>query len=445
MALTRVSYFLSIVMIAWLPRGQAASNCTPRRVFLLIGDGLGAMQAEVAQRALESSPGEKLAFQEFPAIGWQRTRSANSQVTDSAAAGTALACGVRTDNGKLGVDSDDEAVDSIAMLAHRRGWKVAILTNVSIDHATPAAFYAHAANRGSYYEIARQLADTPFEFVGGGGMVGQERPTPDGPDNLQRAIANGFIAVRTRDKLKHLPAGKRIFAFNHTLAKGASLPPVLAARPSDIRLAEFTAAAIGHLGDAPFFMMVEGGQIDWFCHDNDLGAVVREVEDFNAVVRVCRDYARRHPDTLIVVTGDHETGGLEPAGDHGGTPALLLNQKATSKELFRRLDELAREKRSWSEALATLQELCGDKTFTADQVAAQRQAWNKDGGGSEDLANLVRDQLAALAGYRFTTRGHSDADVPVYACGAGAERFAGRYDNSELNVRLRELMLGPAR
>lgn len=436
---------LLLLSAFWLSQGRGATNMAPRHIFLLIGDGLGAVHAEVAQRALARAPGDKLVFQNFPVQGWQGTRSADSPITDSAAAGTALACGVRTHNGKLGVTVDDQPVDSIAVLAQRRGWKVALLTSVSIDHATPAAFYAHVVSRGSYGDIARQLADTTFDFVGGGGMAGQRVTADGGPDNLQRAMNNGYVVMRTRAKLEQLPAGKRIFAFNHTLAGGASLPPVLATRPADIRLSEFAAAAIRHLGAAPFFMMVEGGQIDWACHGNDLGAAVREVEEFNEVVRVCLDFARRQPDTLIVVTGDHETGGLERIGEEGGMPSLLLNQKVTIEGLYKRLHTLARSKTPWRGVLPVLHELCGAKTFTAAQVAAQEEAWGGDGGGADELATLVRQQFAEQAGYRFTDHGHTGVDIPVYAFGAGAERFAGRYDNVDINARLRELMPGPAR
>jgi alkaline phosphatase len=216
-------------------------------------------------------------------------------------------------------------------------------------------------------------------------------------------------------------------------------------RPADVRLSEFAAAAIRHLGAAPFFMMVEGGQIDWACHGHDLGAAVREVEEFNEVVRVCLDFARRHPDSLIVVTGDHETGGLERTGGAGGAPALLLNQKLTCEGLYRRLGRLTRSETPWQGVLPVLRELCGTNTFSAAQVAAQERAWTEDGGGADRLAALVRQQFAEQAGYRFTEHGHTGVDLPVYAFGAGAERFAGRYYNIDINARLRELMLEPAR
>ncbi|MDD5704520.1 MAG: alkaline phosphatase [Kiritimatiellae bacterium] len=438
-----VTGLLMVCLAACLHASQTVTNIAPRHVILLIGDGMGAMQAEAAQRVLASAPGKGLTFLDFPVIGWQRTRSASHEITDSAAAATALACGVRTDNGKLGVTSEGRAVTSIAVRAQSHDWKVALLTSVSIDHATPAAFYAHVTNRSGYSALARQLSDAPLDFVGGGGMAGQQAATSNCPDNLQRAISNGYFIVRTREQLERLPPGKRIFAFNHTLSGSASLPPALLTDSDDIRLAEFAAAALRHLGESPLFMMVEGGQIDWASHDHDLGAAVREVEAFDETVRVCLAFARRHPDTLIVVTGDHETGGLERLGDHAGTPSLLLNQKAPVNELRSRLDALARDKAPWRAVLPVVHAVCGANTFTAAQTAAQEQAWDGTGAGVAGLGKLIRDQLAAQTGYRFTTGGHTSADVPVYAYGAGAEVFAGDYDNTGIFERLRRAMQLP--
>jgi alkaline phosphatase len=438
---------MAVLLAAILLAGRGgAADTRPRHVFLLIGDGFGEVQAEAAQRAL--APEGKLAFQSFPVIGRQRTRSANADVTDSAAAATAIACGVRTLNGRIGLAPDGRPLDSIAVLAHRAGRRIGILTSVSLDHATPAAFYARSAARGDYPSIARQLADSPFEFFGGGGMAGQK--AGDGsPDNLQRAISNGFFIARTREALACLPAGRRVLAFNHRLSSQAALPLALEARPDDVTLAEFAAAAIRRLQEEPFFIMVEGGMIDWACHDNDLGSMVREIAAFDEVVRRCLDFARGREDTLIVVTGDHETGGLRRLDDDvAGTPAVLLRQKMPRGALVARFGDLAARKADFAAVEPLLAEAFGAGIFADADRAGQETAWRAclqaadARKAAKEFSALVLRQVAAHAGYRFTSGGHTAADVPVYACGPGAGRFAGLYDNTEIFGRLHALMHG---
>ncbi len=426
----------------------------PRHVFLFIGDGMGEVQAEATQRALAKTPDDKLVFQAFPVRGWQRTAAANAKVTDSAAAGTALACGVRTNNGMLGMTPDGQPVDSIAVLAHRAGRKVGILSSVSLDHATPAAFYAHDASRGNMSAIAESLADSPFAFFGGGGLAGQKGQQPE-EDNLQRAIRNGFTVVRTRETLASLPKDARALAFNHRLVGGAALPWAIESQADDIALAEFTAAAIRQMDGNPFFIMVEGGKIDWSSHANDLGTTVRETEAFAAAVQVAVDFANAHPGTtLIVVTADHETGGLTRLPGQAPDPAAPLRQTITGERFSGKVKALQEQQADLAAVLAAVQEGFGLESLTEPDQAQLKQACADALAGKEDThlygkANPVTVTacriLAAQAGYKYTTGGHSGVDVPVYALGVGADSFAGTYDNTEVCARLRLLMaLTPA-
>ncbi len=365
----------------------AEPSARARYVFLFIGDGMGSNQVAAVDRALAAAGRDPLVLREFPVRGMQRTRSASDEITDSAAGGTALATGVRTDNGMISMTPDGSVLRTLAEEAKSAGRKVGILSSVSLDHATPAVFYAHCHRRGSYSEIARQLADSAVDFFGGGGLAGQAAEHPGEPDNLQRAISNGFVVVRTRQALAELAPGGKVLAFNHRLAGSAALPSALDTLPDDIPLAEFTGACIRLLEqDKGFFVMVEGGKIDWACHDNDLGSMTAELLAFDQAIRQAVAFSRLHADeTLIVVTADHETGGLEALPGGPFSPEVLL-------------------------------------------------------GPTRSDSSLTGEMLARRAGYRFTSRGHTGADVCVWALGSGAGEFAGVQDNTEIARKIRAAM-----
>jgi alkaline phosphatase len=443
----RLLLALGLFLSLWL--SLAAADAQPKHVFLFIGDGMGEIQAEATERALAKTPADKLSFRTFPVQGWQNTAAANATVTDSAAAATAIACGVRTNNGMLGMTPDAKPVPSIATLAHERGWKVGILTSVSIDHATPAGFYAHDASRGNLSAISETLADSPFEFFGGGGMAGQKGQNP-GEDNLQRAIRNGFVVARTRDALQALTVGQRVYAFNHRLVGGAALPWAIEAGPDDVTLAEFTAAAIRQLADSPFFIMVEGGKIDWSCHSNDLGTTIGETKAFDEAVKVAVEFAKANPDTtLIVVTGDHETGGLTRLDRPDAQPAAVLRQTSAGDRFSGQMKGLQEKKADLAEVTAAVQAAFGLSDLTEAEQAELKQGWDDAQSGVEKpnlygKANPVTvvacRLLAARAGYTYTTGGHTGANVPVYALGVGADAFGGTYNNTEIFARLHRLM-----
>ncbi|MBN1864603.1 MAG: alkaline phosphatase [Victivallales bacterium] len=420
-----------------------------RHVFLFIGDGMGEIQIHATQEAFAESPDDKLSFQKFPVKGWQRTASANAKITDSAAAATAMACGFRTNNGMLGMDPDGNAVPPITSIAHQNGWKIGIISSVSLDHATPAGFYAHDESRGNYGAIAQMLADSLFEFFGGGGLSGQ-KGLDSKEDNLQRAIRKGFTVARTREQLESLPKGSRILAMNHRLVGGASLPWAIESKPDDIRLAEFTAAAVKQLSGSPFFIMVEGGKIDWACHDNDLLNTVYDTRDFDAAVQVAVDFLAENPDdTLIVVTADHETGGLKKLDT--GDPSVMgsIRIKHGLQEELKKLKVL---KADTSKILDTVKEY-GLGNLSEDEEKQIAKAWSQDISGEENknlYGNLSpvllesRRIVAARAGFKYTSFDHTAVDVPVFAIGKGAENFSGTYDNTEIPRRLLNLMgLGP--
>ncbi len=293
-------------------------NRQVRYVFLFIGDGMGKYQRRAATaylRKTTSRPRARLVMDQLPVRGEARTSPAGGGITDSAASGTALATGHKTKNGRISMDvAGKKSFPTIAEVAKRKGMKVGIISSVSIDHATPACFYAHVPSRGQYSDIARAAVDTKtVDFFGGGGFLGQRND--DGSDNLERAKKKDMVLIRTKRELAAAKPGKRIFAFNHRPGKKAGLPWVHDSKADDMTLAEITKHGI-RLLDNPkgFFMMVEGGKIDWACHANDLKSTVRQTLAFDEAVLVAKKFAEHHTaTTLLVVTADHETGGLSLA------------------------------------------------------------------------------------------------------------------------------------
>ncbi|MEF9950110.1 MAG: alkaline phosphatase [Mucinivorans sp.] len=299
-----------ISSIAWSQEQQA------RYIFYFIGDGMGPLHVELGG-------GDSLSFTSFPAQGTLTTYSASAKVTDSAAGGTALATGSKTANGTLGMNADHSApLYSVAVDAHQKGLKVGILTTVSIDHATPAAFYAHVPKRTMAHAIAQQLPTTGFELFAGAGFVQ--------PEDLFSVFADSaYTVVRGR---RAILEGEKVIWIQDRGKNVGELPYALDRKQDDMRLEEMTSSAIKFLTSdtSGFFMMIEGGKIDWAAHANNGKNIRGEVQDLSAAVAQAVEFYKAHPNqTLIIVTADHETGGLTLSPtrfstmDHTNTPVPI--------------------------------------------------------------------------------------------------------------------------
>lgn len=299
----------------------SASAKSPRYIFYFIGDGMGPNHLKLAT--------EKLSFADFPSKGFLMTVPVGDSVTDSAAAGTALATGTKTTNGTLGMNDDHSArLYSVAVEAKRAGKATGVTTSVSIDHATPAAFYAHVPSRKMAYEIACQLPVTGFDLYAGAGFL-------DPRQTFKTMTDSGYSIVRGADaKL----TGKKIVWIQDTAYKVDCLPAKIERKGGELTLPIIVKKSIEYLdkkgGKNGFFLMAEGGQIDWASHGNQTQYAVGEVDDFSQAVAVALEFYKQHPDqTLIVVTADHETGGLYfdnqgnacwTKGDHTATNVPLF-------------------------------------------------------------------------------------------------------------------------
>lgn len=412
-------------------------------IFFFIGDGMGSAHVDVTEKAI----GSQLTMTSLPIQGTATTHSANKKVTDSAAAGTALACGEKTNNAMIGQTPAGEPLQNLSEIARERGLKVGIITSVTINHATPASFYAHAKRRNHYFDIAKQLAQSDIEYVAGGGMAKQK--SQDGEDALEMAKDNGFTVVRTRRDLLDLKPGGQVYAFNHRL-QGGSLPYSLDYQEDDITLAEFVAEGIRLLqNDRGFFMMVEGGKIDWAGHANHLPHVVHDTLAFDKAIAVAAAFMEKYPgDTLIVVTADHETGGLHKLEGERDPASILRYTADIAKALHDKSEKLLDAGANAQACVNLINEVCG-LTLTPAEIERVETAWpairqkrlSKSRYGSATATGaLVRKILAQRAGYEFSRGGHSAEPVPVYAGGVGAEQFKGRQDNTDIPKKIIALL-----
>lgn len=286
-----------------------------RNVILCIGDGMGTNQMALARHRI-AGPDGRLWIETLPVAGLVRTFSADSVVTDSSAAATAMACGVKTDNGVLGIGADKQTCVSILEILSKKGWRTGLLATSAITHATPAGFASHVSSRGSEEDIADQLLNNRVDILLGGGrkfwlpedIGGGVRK--DGRNLIEAAQRMGYTVIQSRQEMLDLTYGPVLGLFED------GPMTTLAPEPS---LAEMTQKAIQLLStkntdwfapEAKFFMMVEGSQIDWAGHDNDTANSIRQTLLFDMAVKEALDYAREDGQTLVIVTADHETGGL---------------------------------------------------------------------------------------------------------------------------------------
>ena len=434
-------------------------------VFYFIGDGMGVNQVqgtELFQGELKGEIGiSPLCFTQFPVSTVATTFSATNGVTDSAAAGTALATGNKTKNGAIGVLKDLETpVNSVAVWAKNSGRRVGIATSVSVDHATPAAFYAHEAGRSSYYNIGADLYKAGFDFYAGSDFVEPENKKDKNAKNLYKmADEYGYCIARGYNEYtkKSDKADKMIlFQSKEASEKDRSaIPYAIDRTEKDLSLEDITRSAIDFLSkdmSKGFFLMVEGGKIDWACHSNDAATAFREVQDFDNAIKIAYEFYKQHPDeTLIVVTADHETGGIVL-----GTGQYKLNLKALeSQEMsesgFTKVLNAMRKKYKnnvpWEVVKESLEENFGfwdeikltekqeerllsvyEKTLKGQKAKMEKSEYAQD----EVLAAEAKRIISETALIGWTSGGHSAGYVPVFAIGAGAGNFSGRLDNTQI-------------
>lgn len=366
-------------------------------VFLFIGDGMGLAHISMTEAYLATQKGvignEQLTFTGFPVTGLVTTYSASNFITCSSAAGTALATGTKTNNYMLGVDPQKNKLKAITYKIHEKGIPVGVMSTVSIDHATPGAFYASSVSRTNYYEIAEQLPATGFEFFGGGGFVQLNGEKKDKPLIYDVIKQSGYKIAFGIDELSNISKNDKVVLLQKANGK-SELPLAIDRKQDDLTLKQLVDAAISRLESKKgFFMMAEGGQIDWAAHSNDVKSAILEVLDMDEAIKSAYEFYLKHPDeTLILVTADHETGGLAVGKDAG----YNINLKELNAQ-------------------------------TQSMAAAP---------GNIPSINSINSK--ALVGW--TTKSHTGIMVPIFAIGAGSELFTGRMDNTDIPRKICKLM-----
>lgn len=455
-----ITLLLAIITVA------TSFAAAPRYIFYFIGDGMGmgqVMATEAYNRTILGNTDHILMMQ-FPVASLATTYSASSPVTDSAAAGTALASGHKTKNGMLGMTPDSTEVISIARRLADRGYGIALVTSVPIDDATPGAFYAHVPHRGMYYEIGKQAAASGYSFLAGSTLRGTYTKEGKPNDLLDTFAANGVeivhglgeLAAAKSDKVlllnpENLPAWQ--IGFTIDSVKGAMTLP------------EMTAAGLNHMQRTHpdrFFMMVEGGNIDYGGHANDGGTIIKETLNFNQALRHAYDFYLAHPDeTLIVVTADHETGGLGLGNNTVGYDLHLgyFDHQRVSKDRLADYCRSLRDSRriyEWDdmkEYLAANLGFWGPVPVTEEQTEQLKAEFEKCMAGDlsgekttlynqfDTFTKRIFKILDGLTGLGWTTNGHSGGPVPVYAIGSGSQLFAPMIDNTQIPEKILQLAL----
>lgn len=402
MKLIRTTSLICLLLAAM----TAMTGCTEqpqetkaKYIFLFIGDGMGNSHVAATESYLSYKAGklggEQLCFTQFPYLGLATTYSANASITCSSAAGTAIACGAKTNNGMMGQDPEGNRLQSMAYELKEDGYKIGIMSSVPINHATPGSFYAHNPKRSAHYEISSEIPASGFEFLGGAGFLdfrGKDGKSEDIDIVLEK---NGYEVcygptefIETAgdcDKIIFCQASTRKADAQNYVSDGIE--------EEDIPLGEMVELALNFLGDEePFFIMCEGGAIDWAAHSNLTMSTIEETLDFNKAVEVAYRFYLAHPDeTLIVVTADHETGGIALGANGGGSVI------------------------DW---------------------ASLEKAREEEKASGVELDKKQNSELNSKCSIGWTTGGHTGAPVPTYAIGKGAEKFCGRFDNTDIKGKI---------
>ena len=433
-------------------------------VFYFIGDGMGSNQvlgAEMYRSALQGEPLGRVQtlMTTFPYSGSASSYSKSNGITDSAAAGTCLATGQKTKNGMLGLGPDSTRLTTIAEELKAQGWGIGIMTTVAIDHATPGAFYGHVKKRSMYYEIGQQLSESGFDFFGGAGFHYPQGKKDDEKINLYRlAEERGYTVVHGIEEAASFQdsAINKMILVQATDDQGSkhgdNLSYAIDRKEGDLTLRQIVSTAIPFLAarHERFFTMVEGGMIDYACHGDDAATAFGEVWDMDEAMREAYAFYEQHPEeTLIIVTADHETGGLALGNsDYTLHLDLLQHQQCSAWILSDLFSQLFKEKQKpgWEDVKRIYKEQLGfwDKVeiTTAEEAELKtlyksaRAKKSKDTKTMYKTINALGDAGIALLNKKahvgWTTRAHSAHVVPIFAIGPGAEIFSGWHDNTEI-------------
>lgn len=477
---------LEVINEAFAAEGAASVSTVnknmPKYIFLFIGDGMSYPQVQSASYYLGAKVSnggvqtQELSFMNFPVTGSAQTFDSTSFCPDSASTATSISTGNKTYSGVINMDtSKTVAFETITeKLKEQLGYKIGVLTSVNLNHATPAAFYAHQASRSNYYEIGQELIASGFDYFAGGGLLNPTGKNKDLPSLYDVAVEAGYTVTTTQSEIEAVTKDTgKVIAIDENLADGDAMAYAMDVQDGQWGLADYVEKGIEVLdNENGFFMMVEGGKIDWACHANDAAASINDTVALDQAVQVAYKFYEEHPsETLILVTGDHETGGLTIgfAGTNYDTYLKNLENQTISFAKFD-TDYVAAYKENktpFSQVLVDIQNNFGlvtkenasaaaDETLVLTEyelekletaykrtlevgISKQSNMTQEEYvlyGTYEPLTVTITHILNNKSGIAFTSYSHTGLPVPVFAIGNGSSLFEGYYDNTDIFNKL---------
>ncbi len=419
-------------------KNKESNNNEAKNVIFMIGDGMG-VPYTTALRYMNDNPEtpqmEPTAFDPY-LVGLQSTYPEDDKenVTDSAAAATAMSSGIKTNNGAIAVDNDKTSVKTVLEQAKENHMSTGIVSTSEITHATPASFGAHEEQRKSENAIADDYfnemidGEHKIDVMLGGGTSFFER---DDKNLAEMFKKDGYSYVKSADELKN-DDNKQILG----LFADEGMDKMIDRDQKQPSLAEMTTSAIKRLkgNKEGFFLMVEGSEIDWAGHDNDVVAAMSEMRDFEKAFEKVRDFAKENGETLVIVTADHSTGGFSIGadGDYNWHPEPIQGAKRTP-------DFMAKEIANGAPVEDILSQYV-DLKLTLGEIASVKESAVK--GDEKKIDDSIEKIFNKRSGTGWTTGGHTGDDVPVYAFGPEKEKFSGLVDNTDQAKRIFELLKG---
>ncbi|WP_210366465.1 alkaline phosphatase [Bacillus sp. REN3] len=413
-----------------------ANHAKIKNVIFMIGDGMGVSYTS-AYRYLKDDPDTKLAenteFDKY-LVGQQSTYAEDPEenITDSASSATAMSSGVKTYNAAIAVDNDLSEVKTILEAAKEKGKATGLVATSEITHATPASFGAHDVHRKNMNAIADDYYD---ERINGEHKVdvllggGKDLFVRNDRNLVEQFEKDGYGFVSTKEELEKDKSDRLLGLF---AARG--LPKKIDRTEEIPSLEEMTRSAIERLNKDQdgFFLMVEGSQIDWAGHDNDIVAAMSEMEDYEKAFQAAIDFAKKDKHTLVIATADHSTGGFTIGAD-----GIYNWHTEPIKAAKRTPDFMAEEIVNGSDVEGTLRKYI-DLELTVDEIDSVKEAAKS--GKMLEIDNAIEEIFNERSNTGWTTGGHTGDDVNVYAFGPGREGLAGKIENTDLANHVFQLL-----
>lgn len=470
----------------------ATGKGTPKYVFLFIGDGMSYPQIQSAayytgkdaagivdvvkksENPSDSPEMKALSFYQFPVAGSASTYDATSFAPDSASTATSIFTGYKTHSSSINVDITKKIkYRTIAeQLRNQKKYKIGVISTVNLNHATPAATYAHQASRKSNYPIGQELVSSNFEYFAGGALMDPQDKNKDKTSIYDLAKNAGYKVCFDQKSAAALKNGDKALVIAETLADSDSMSYDNDRKEGEWALRDYVRKGIEVLDNKTgFFMMVEGGKVDWACHANDARSSIADTLALSEAVEEAISFYNKHPkETLILVTADHETGGLTIG--YAGTDYNLFFRTLDSQKIsYAKFDSdyvsaYKKNGTSFEAVMKDVEKLFGLKMPGADgsnkngglvltdyELSRIKTAYEKTikndknrsqmeydiYGTYEPLTITITHILNAKSGLGWTSNSHTGLPVPVFALGAGQEEFKGFYDNTEIYKKLAEL------